>query len=135
MSTAVANWDWRHHEITIKLLKLMTAPVIKSFSRYSHNFCGTNRSLRSLGPIMLMLSLVIPDLVVLGEEQQSAGAAKTTKLDLFSTDKVLMVEITVARADWDKIRNQKRNFFTALSANRRNAQAVESPYTYVNASV
>ena len=113
----------------------MTAPVIKSFSRYSHNFSGTNRSLRSLGPIMLMLSLVIPDLVVLGEEQQSAGAAKTTKLDLFSTDKVLMVEITVARADWDKIRNQKRNFFTALSANRRNAEAVESPYTYVNASV
>jgi len=88
-----------------------------------------------LGPIMLVLSLAIPDLVVLGKEQQPAGAAKTTKLDLFSTDKVLMVEITVARADWDKIRNQKRNFFTALSANRRNAEAVESPYTYVNASV
>ncbi len=88
-----------------------------------------------MGPIMLVLSLAIPDLVVLGKEQQPAGAAKTTKLDLFSTDKVLMVEITVAMADWDKIRNQKRNFFTALSANRRKAEAVESPYTYVNASV
>jgi len=57
------------------------------------------------------------------------------EMDLFPTDSVLIVEITVAKADWDKIRRQKRNFFTALSANRRNAEALESPYTYVNASV
>ena len=113
----------------------MTAPVIKSLSRYSHIASGKNQSLRFLGPIILVLSLFTSDLFALDNPPRPAGATQKTQLDLFSTDDVLMVEITVAKADWDKIRRQKRNFFTALSANRRNAEALESPYTYVNASV
>ena len=54
--------------------------------------------------------------------------------DIFPTDRVLDVQITVAAEDWDKIRYQTRDFFSALHESRKVAPP-EAPYTYVNASV
>ena len=44
------------------------------------------------------------------------------------------VQITVAEADWETIRNQTRNLFEALSEKRKEAP-IAGPYTYVEASV
>ena len=54
--------------------------------------------------------------------------------DIFPTDRVLDVQITLAEEDWDTIRHQSRNFASALDV-RRKTEPIESPYTYVNASV
>ena len=65
----------------------------------------------------------------------SSGIAKELTLDdIFPTDRVLDVQITVADEDWDKIRYQARDFFSALHESRKVAPP-EGPYTYVNASV
>ena len=54
--------------------------------------------------------------------------------DIFPTDRVLEVQITVADEDWDTIRYQSRDFFSALHESRKVAPP-EAPYTYVNANV
>ena len=54
--------------------------------------------------------------------------------DIFPTDRVLDVRITLAKKDWDTIRRQSRNIFTALQEKRR-VEPIEHPYTYVNASM
>lgn len=55
-------------------------------------------------------------------------------IDIFPADRVVDIQITVAEEDWDKLRYQSRNFFTALHENRR-LEPPERPYTYVKASV
>jgi len=57
-----------------------------------------------------------------------------TQQQLFDRSKVLSVQITMDNDDWDKIRKQSRNFFEALQEKRKTAP-VESPYTYVKATV
>jgi len=60
---------------------------------------------------------------------------KTLKLDdIFPRDRLLEVDIKVADDDWDTLRHQSRNFFEALQP-KRQFEEVESPYTYVEASV
>jgi spore coat protein CotH/ankyrin repeat protein len=54
--------------------------------------------------------------------------------DIFPTDRVLDVQITVAEEDWDTIRRQSRNFFTALAETRKQ-EPPQHPYTYVEARV
>ena len=54
--------------------------------------------------------------------------------DLFRTDQVLKVEISVDSADWDTIRRQSREIFEVLGEERR-LGPIESPYTYVKADV
>ena len=61
-------------------------------------------------------------------------AKKLTLDDIFPTDRVLDVQITVADEDWDTIRYQSRDFFSALHESRKVAPP-EAPYTYVDASV
>ncbi|RKU08738.1 hypothetical protein C6502_14285 [Candidatus Poribacteria bacterium] len=61
-------------------------------------------------------------------------AKKLTLDDIFPTDRVLDVQITVADKDWDTIRYQSRDFFSALHESRKVAPP-EAPYTYVDASV
>ena len=61
-------------------------------------------------------------------------ATELTLDDIFPTDRVLDVQITVAEDDWDTIRYQTRDFFSALHENRKVAPP-EAPYTYVDASV
>ena len=67
----------------------------------------------------------------------ASGKRLTKKLtldDIFPSDRVINVQITVSQQDWDTIRFQSRDFMTALSASRQFAP-MESPYTYVEASV
>ena len=64
----------------------------------------------------------------------NASAKELTLNDIFPTDRVIDVQITVPQKDWDMIRYQSRDFRTALSASRQ-FQPMESPYTYVEASV
>ena len=61
-------------------------------------------------------------------------AKELTLDDIFPTDRVLDVQITVANKDWDTIRHQSRDFFSALHESRKVAP-IDAPYTYVNASV
>ena len=62
------------------------------------------------------------------------SAKELTLDDMFPTDRVLDVQITVADEDWDTIRYQSRDFFSALHESRKVAPP-EAPYTYVDASV
>jgi ankyrin repeat protein/spore coat protein CotH len=61
-------------------------------------------------------------------------AKELTSDDIFPTDRVLDVQITVTDEDWDTIRYQSRDFFSALHESRKIAPP-EAPYTYVDASV
>ncbi|MDP6794335.1 MAG: CotH kinase family protein [Verrucomicrobiota bacterium] len=62
-------------------------------------------------------------------------AAKELKLDeLFPHDRLLEVNITVAEADWDKIRYQRRTRENALPPSRK-FEPPPPPYSYVEASV
>ncbi len=61
-------------------------------------------------------------------------AKNLTLDDIFPADRVLDVQITVADKDWDTIRYQSRDFFSALHESRKVAPP-EAPYTYVDASV
>jgi len=101
-------------------------------SRLDRFYRGLTSGLRFLFPAVTLLGLFLLGVFAVDKQTETKQKAE---MDLFSSDSILIVEITVAKADWDKIRNQKRNFLTALSAKRRDAEAVESPYTYVNASV
>ncbi len=63
------------------------------------------------------------------------GNAKELTLDdIFPTDRVIDVQITVSERDWNTIRFQSRNFMDALNE-RRQFGPIEHPYTYVEASV
>lgn len=64
----------------------------------------------------------------------SVSAKELTLDDIFPTDRVLDVQITIADEDWDTIRHQSRDFFSALHESRK-AAPPEAPYTYVDASV
>ncbi|MDE0506064.1 MAG: ankyrin repeat domain-containing protein, partial [Candidatus Poribacteria bacterium] len=61
-------------------------------------------------------------------------AEELTFDDIFPADRVLDVQITVDEEDWDTVRHQSRNFASALDV-RRKTEPIESPYTYVDASV
>ena len=54
--------------------------------------------------------------------------------DLFPTDRVVDVKITLPKADWDKIRVQSRSFQQALPPSRR-VKPPKAPYTWVEAKV
>ncbi len=62
-------------------------------------------------------------------------AEESLNLDkLFPQDRVLSVEIKVSDENWNKIRYQAQNFFTALGAGRKVGK-FNKPYTFVEASV
>ena len=61
-------------------------------------------------------------------------ADELTLDDIFPSDRVLDVQITVAEADWDTIRHQSRSFVSVLHESRK-TEPIEAPYTYVDASV
>ncbi|MYH79961.1 hypothetical protein F4141_04530 [Candidatus Poribacteria bacterium] len=63
------------------------------------------------------------------------GDAKELTLDdIFPTDRVIDVQITVSQRDWDTIRYQSRDFVSALNE-KRQFGPLDHPYTYVEASV
>ena len=63
-----------------------------------------------------------------------SSAKELTLDDIFPTDRVIDVQITVSEQDWNTIRYQSRNFMSALNESRQ-FKPIEHPYTYVEASV
>ena len=64
----------------------------------------------------------------------SSDAKEVTLDDIFPTDRVLDIQITVSEQDWNKIRHQSRNFAEALNESRQ-FKPIDPPYTYVEGSV
>ena len=79
---------------------------------------------------MICLTIIL----CFGIASNNISAKKLTLDDIFPTDRVIDVQITVMEQDWDTIRYQSRDFMTALGASRQ-FKPMESPYTYVEASV
>ena len=63
-----------------------------------------------------------------------SNAKELTLDDIFPTDRVIDVQITVSQRDWDTIRYQSRDFMSALNE-KRQFGPIDHPYTYVEASV
>ena len=63
-----------------------------------------------------------------------SNAKELTLDDIFPTDRVIDVQITVSEKDWNTIRFQSRDFMTALNE-KRQFGPLDHPYTYVEASV
>ncbi len=73
-------------------------------------------------------------ILCLGIATSNVHAKELTMDDIFPTDRVLDVQITVSKQDWNKIRFQTRHFVEALNASRQ-FKPPEHPYTYVEANV
>ena len=82
---------------------------------------------------MTKLILCLATILCFGSAVHS-NARELTLDDIFPTDRVIDVQITVPQRDWDTIRYQGRDFMTALGASRQ-FKPMERPYTYVEASV
>ena len=82
---------------------------------------------------MIKWTLCLATILCFGIAAHSS-AKELTLDDIFPTDRVIDVQITVSQRDWDTIRYQGRDFATALGASRQ-FKPMENPYTYVEASV
>ena len=78
--------------------------------------------------------LCIATLLSLGTAIHNSSAKELTLDDIFPTDRVIDVQITVSQRDWDTIRYQSRDFVSALNE-KRQFGPLDHPYTYVEASV
>ena len=83
---------------------------------------------------MTKWTLCLATILCLGIAAYNSSAKELTLDDIFPTDRVIDVQITVPQRDWDTIRYQGRDFMTALGASRQ-FKPMERPYTYVEASV
>lgn len=83
---------------------------------------------------MTKWALCVVIFLCLGIAAHDSIAKELTLDDIFPTDRVIDVQITVSQQDWDTIRYQSRDFMTALGASRQ-FKPMESPYTYIEASV
>ena len=73
-------------------------------------------------------------ILCLGIAAYNGHAKELTMDDIFPTDRVLDIQITVSEQDWNKIRFQTRHFHEVLNASRQ-FKPPDHPYTYVDASV
>ena len=99
---------------------------------------NSSRLLHSLGdgvyflfPLILVSGLCLLGVYALDKQAEIEDQAE---LNLFPTNRVLEVEITLEEDDWDTIRNQSRNLFEALEAKRKDGP-IKGPYTWVTAKV
>ena len=69
-----------------------------------------------------------------GTASNHTNAKELTLDDIFPTDRVIDVQITLPQQEWDTIRYQSRDIRTALGASRQ-FKPMERPYTYVEGSV
>lgn len=83
---------------------------------------------------MTKWTLCVAIFLCLGIAAHDSIVKELTLDDIFPTDRVIDVQITVSQQDWDTIRYQSRDFMTALGASRQ-FKPMERPYTYVEASV
>ena len=83
---------------------------------------------------MVKWVLCLTMIMGLGVTVNSSHAKELTLDDVFPTDRVLDIQITVSEQDWNKIRFQSRNFVGALQESRQ-FKPIDHPYTYVEANV
>ncbi len=83
---------------------------------------------------MTKWTICLATVLCFGIASHNANAKELTLNDIFPTDRIIDVQITVTQQDWDTIRYQSRDIRTALSASRQ-FKPIESPYTYVEASI
>ena len=81
--------------------------------------------------IVVLLALIVLTVSVYAENKKDKELAVD---DIFPSDRVLDVQITVDPKDWNTIRFQSRDFLEALYESRQYALP-DHPYTYVEASV
>lgn len=82
-----------------------------------------------------VVATIVAAWILSGLHSSSTRAEQTlTADDLFPTDRVIDVQITLDPSDWDTIRKQSRNMFEALGEKRKQGP-IDSPYTYVQADV
>ena len=74
-------------------------------------------------PLCLVLGLCLLALMVIAALDKQQQVTEQAAVNLFPTASVLDVQITVDEQDWDTIRYQSRNLFTAL---RNSASMVRS---------
>ncbi|MCY3740848.1 MAG: CotH kinase family protein [Candidatus Poribacteria bacterium] len=82
---------------------------------------------------MIKWTLCLATILCFGIAAHSS-AKELTLDDIFPTDRVIDVQITVSQGDWDTIRYQSRDFVSALNE-KRQFGPLDHPYTYVEASV
>lgn len=80
------------------------------------------------------MSRLLPTLATVALLAGLAPGQSLTLADVFPTDRVIDVQITVAKQDWRKLRLQSRNFATALDGRRKKGEFFK-PYTYFDADV
>ena len=85
-------------------------------------------------PLCLVLGLCMLALLAIAALDKQQQVTEQAAVNLFPTASVLDVQITVEEQDWDTIRYQSRNLFTALQEQRKYGP-VKGPYTYVTATV
>ena len=83
---------------------------------------------------MTKWTLCIAIVLCLGAVAHNTSAKELMLDDIFPTDRVMDVQITVSQRDWDTIRYQSRDFMSALNE-KRQFGPLDHPYTYVEASV
>ena len=110
---------------------MMTTNSHRRESRLAKVFRWLGNGLHYLVPLVLILGLCLLGASALDKQ---ADIKQKAELNLFPTDEVLEVEITLDEKDWNTIRHQSRNFLTALSEERKYGP-VKGPYTYVTAKV
>ena len=65
---------------------------------------------------------------------EPVGGNSNTSGDVFDTNRVVKIQITLAPADWDKLRNQERDIEAEFSKDRLERR-VKSPYTWFSADI
>ena len=83
---------------------------------------------------MTKWTLCVAIFLCLGSIAHNTSAKELTLDDVFPTERIIDVQITLPQQDWDTIRYQSRDIRTALSASRQ-FKPMENPYTYVEASI
>ncbi len=101
-------------------------PVHGSKARLSSTYQLTVNLLHFIVPLAVVSGLCVAAVIGIAVINDS------TAVDLFPSDRVLDVQITVAEEDWNRIRVQSRNFLEALQESRK-FKPVKAPYTYVTA--
>ena len=119
------------HFVALFLRKTPTFPP----KRFVWTFiigCGFNHSKMKFSQTKLNIGLAIALCFLVAVN--IVASKELTLDDIFPTDRVLDVQITVDEKDWDTIRHQSRDFASALHESRKVAP-IDGPYTYVDASV
>ena len=88
-------------------------------------------SLTKLEPLARVITKTLLVIILLGLSVAESKTHQAITLDdLFPTDRLLDIQISLVNKDWDTIRFQQRDIETEFQEKRK-FQPIDSPYTYV----